>query len=107
MRLRKRDLTRRVNGDLAIQFGDERLTSYAGLEILMRYLRQVDVNGRLRDAFGSISFRGDYPELLSRVVYDLLGGDLLDTIHELHTLDHPGQEFIPIESFPSLLSAAA
>jgi hypothetical protein len=61
MRLRKRDLSRRVNGDLSIQFGDERLTSFAGLEILMRYLRQLDLNGRLRDAFGSISFRGDYP----------------------------------------------
>ncbi len=61
MRLRKRDLSRRVNGDLAIQFGDERLTSYAGLEILMRYMRQVDLNNRLRTAFGSISLRGDYP----------------------------------------------
>jgi hypothetical protein len=61
MRLRKRDLTRRVNGNLAIECGDEHLTSFAGLEILMRHLWQLDVNGRLRDAFGPASFRGDYP----------------------------------------------
>lgn len=61
MRLRKRDLTRRVNGDLAIQFGDERLTSFAGLEVLRQYLWRVDFNGQLRDAFGRVRFHGDYP----------------------------------------------
>ena len=59
MRLTKRDLSRRVNGDLAIQFGDERLTSYAGLEILIRYLRHLNLNGRLRAAFCAVSLRGD------------------------------------------------
>ena len=61
MRLRKRDLSRRVNGDLAIPFGDERLTSYTDLKLLMRHLRQVDLNSRLRTAFGSISLRWDFP----------------------------------------------
>ena len=46
-------------------------------------------------------------ELLSRVVCDLLGGDLLHTIHEPHTVDDLGQEFISAEFSPPLLRAAA
>ncbi|MCK4303253.1 MAG: hypothetical protein KAY24_03350 [Candidatus Eisenbacteria sp.] len=48
------------SGNLALCGGglvcDERPTCFAGLEILMRYLRQVDFNGLLRDAFRSVSW---------------------------------------------------
>jgi hypothetical protein len=61
MRQRKRSLTRRVNGNLRVEFGDERLTSYAGLEILGRFLRDMFFNSKLREAFRGIQLRGDYP----------------------------------------------
>jgi hypothetical protein len=63
MRRRKRSLTRRVNADLAIQFGDERLTSHAGLELLGQRLRAVEFQARARDAFRGVRFQGDYPGL--------------------------------------------
>ncbi len=49
----------------------------------------------------------DVEELWSRVVYEPSGGDLLDTIDELHTLNNFGKQFISIEFPPSLLSAPA
>jgi hypothetical protein len=61
MRRRKRDLVARVNGNLTIAFGNDRLTSYAGLELLGRYLRVSDFNRRVRRAFQGISLRGAYP----------------------------------------------
>jgi hypothetical protein len=103
MRLRKRDLNRRVNGNLAIQFGDERLTSFAGLEILMRYLRQVDLNGRLRDAFRLISFHGDYPWIaMIRLVLALIsiGGKRLR--HTQYLMRDPMmQRFTGLASIPT------
>ncbi len=103
MRLRKRDLSRRVNGDLAIQFGDERLTSFAGLEILMRYLRQVNLNGRLRNAFGSISLRGDYPWIaMIRLMVALIsiGGKRLR--HTQYLMRDPMmQRFSGLQSIPT------
>jgi hypothetical protein len=89
--LRKRDLSRCVNGDLAIQFSDERLTSFAGLEILMRHLRQLDLNGRLRDAFRFVSFHGDYPWIaMVRLVVALIvgGGDVRAEIP--HVISYQG-----------------
>ena len=38
MRLRKQDLTRRVNGEITVKFNESGLTSYAGFELLIRYL---------------------------------------------------------------------
>lgn len=61
MRRRKRILSRRVNGDLAIQFGDDQLTSHAGLELLSGQLRAIWFNDRLREAFRGLVLRGDYP----------------------------------------------
>lgn len=60
MRRGKRTLVRRVNGDLRLEFGDERLTSYSGLELVARYLRDLGFNDRLRKAFGAVAFSGDY-----------------------------------------------
>ena len=46
-------------------------------------------------------------ELLSRVVYDILGGDLLHTIDELHIHDNFGKQQISVEFPPPILSTAA
>ena len=48
MRLTIATLRLVVKGDLTIQFVPQTLTSYSGLELLGRYLRQIDLGGRLR-----------------------------------------------------------
>ena len=58
MRLTIATLRRVVKGDLTIQFVPQALTSYGGLELLGRYLRQIDLGARLRQAFGGL--RSDY-----------------------------------------------
>ena len=103
MRIRKRDLSRRVNGNLAVEFGDERLTSFAGLEILMRYLRQLDLNGRLRNAFRSVSFHSDYPWIaMIRLVVGLtsIGGKRLRHIQFLMQ-DPMMQRFTGLQILPT------
>ena len=60
MRQRKLDLQARVNGDLALDFSDVALTSYAGLELFARYLRRTRFNALAREAFRGTATRGDY-----------------------------------------------
>ena len=50
MRLRIRSLWQVVKGNLAIQFVPQRLTSYSGLELVRRYVRQLDLLPRLHRA---------------------------------------------------------
>jgi hypothetical protein len=58
MRLSVASLRRAVKGDLTIQFVPQALTSYGGLELLQRYLRQLDLVARLRQALAGV--RSDY-----------------------------------------------
>ena len=60
MRRRKADLRARVNGNLPLEFGDVGLTSYAGLELLGRYLRTRCFNQLVREAFGDLPGWGDF-----------------------------------------------
>ena len=60
MRRRKADLHARVNGNLPLEFGDVCLTSYAGLELLGRYLRTRRFNQLVREAFGDLPGWGDF-----------------------------------------------
>ncbi len=48
MRLRKADIQGRVNADLSFEFTENGLTSYAGLELLIRYFRRIGLNGLIR-----------------------------------------------------------
>ena len=55
MRFKKAENTARVNGNLSVEFAGSNLTSYAGLEILIRYLRLIGFNGLIRSCLpGSI-----------------------------------------------------
>ena len=73
MRRKKADLHARVNDNLKMEFTGEGLTSYAGLELLMRYLRNVDWNRQLRRHLGSVGFGGDFGVVsLCRVLLGLL-----------------------------------
>ena len=60
MRRRNTDLHARVNGNLALQFGEVNLTSYAGLELFQRYLRQRDLSGMIRRSFHGSGLGGDF-----------------------------------------------
>jgi hypothetical protein len=60
MRLGKRSLQARVNAEMEIEFGAQSLTSYSGLELLDRFLRTMDLDGRVRGMFGKLRFSGDY-----------------------------------------------
>jgi hypothetical protein len=48
MRLRKADIRQRVNGNLEFRFMSTGLTSYAGLELLRRYFRSLELVRQLR-----------------------------------------------------------
>lgn len=60
MRIRNTDLQARVKGDLALDFGEANLTSYAGLELFNRYLRSMRLNDRIRLAFRGMRLGGDF-----------------------------------------------
>jgi hypothetical protein len=48
MRLRVARLLRRIKGKLQVEFGHQESTSYSGLELLRRYLRQGALPSRMR-----------------------------------------------------------
>src|SRR6266481_6328790 len=75
MRLSVANLRRMVKRPLHVEFGPQQLTSYSGLELLRRYLRQCDLPSRLRAACASTG--GDYVggRRLEHLRY--LGGDPL------------------------------
>ncbi len=58
MRLSVASLRRMIKGKLQVEFVDQDLTSYSGLESLRRYLRQLDLPHRLRAACAGTG--GDY-----------------------------------------------
>ncbi len=58
MRLSVASLRRMIKGNLHVEFVRQDLTSYSGLELLRRYLRQLDVPRRLRAA--CVATGGDY-----------------------------------------------
>jgi len=60
MRRRKADLSRRVNGEIRVEFTESGLTSYAGLELLTRYFRFRRLNALIRRHLAGASLRGDY-----------------------------------------------
>lgn len=60
MRRRKTDLTARVNGNLRLEFADVTLTSYAGLELFARYLRQSQFSHLIRHACVDAPLGGDF-----------------------------------------------
>jgi hypothetical protein len=81
MRLTVSSLRRVFNRDLRIEFGSEKLTSYAGLEMIGRFLRRLEFARRVRRAFASEALGGDYgTRRLALVVIGLIlvGGRRLE-----------------------------
>ncbi len=48
VRLRRADLKRRINGELTLRYEAGGLTSFAGLELVGRFFRRLDLQGALR-----------------------------------------------------------
>jgi hypothetical protein len=66
-------LRARVNGDLPLEFADVTLTSYAGLELFGRYLRQTGFNAMVRHAWVGRTGWGDFGAVaMVRLVIALL-----------------------------------
>jgi Transposase DDE domain group 1 len=81
MRLTVSSLRRVFNRDLRIEFGSEKLTSYAGLEMIGRFLRRLEFARRVREAFASEALGGDYgtrPLVLLVIGLLLVGGRRLE-----------------------------
>ena len=88
MRRRNTDLHARVNGDLAFEFTETKLTSYAGLELFDRYLRRIGFSDLIRTAFGKARLGGDFGAIaMVRVLIGLLvvGGRRLEHLKYLAT----------------------
>jgi len=71
MRRRKADLSCRVNRELRVEFSESGLTSYAGLELLIRYFQRIDLNALLRQHLAGLA--GDFGvTAMVRVILGLL-----------------------------------
>jgi hypothetical protein len=60
MRLKKDVLRARVKGPIEIEFTEEPLSAYAGIELFARYLKTSGIAERLRVIFASREFDTDY-----------------------------------------------
>ncbi len=60
MRLKNHEIHARRNGDLRVEFSQQNLTSYSGLELFSRYFRLIGLNFRIRRAFRAHHLSGDY-----------------------------------------------
>lgn len=70
MRIGKRRFQARIKGDLRIEFGEEKLTSYAGLELVRRFLKRLGFFAELRRAAHATDVGGDFA--FSKVILTVL-----------------------------------
>lgn len=86
MRLRNSEIHDRINGNLAIEFSDQKLTSFSGLELFNRYFRAIDLRGQIRKAIRSTCPGGDYRVhelVLTFIALWLSGGNRLRHVRYL------------------------
>lgn len=103
MRRRKADLRGRVNGNLSIEFAGESLTSYAGLELLVQYLRRARLNALVRKHLAGVVPGKDFGVVaFCRVIVGLLivGGRRLRHIEFLRG-DPLFERFCGLRDLPS------
>jgi hypothetical protein len=60
VRLRNSEIHDRINGNLEIEFTDQKLTSFSGLELFNRYFRAIGLRNQIKKAFRGSSVGGDY-----------------------------------------------
>jgi hypothetical protein len=71
VRIGKRGFQARIKGDLRIEFADEKLTSFAGLELVRRFLRTLRVVWELRRSEQRLCIGGDLS--LTQTVLTVVG----------------------------------
>ena len=104
MRYRKASLGASVKNDLRVEFTETGLSSYAGLELLIRYFRSIRLNDRIRRHFQGVTVPGDYgTAAMIRVVLGLLivGGRRLRHLDFLRG-DVLFERFCGLAGLPSL-----
>ncbi len=76
VRIGKRGFQARIKGNLHVEFGEEKLTSFAGLELVRRFLRGLDFIAELRRSERRLAIGGDFSfsKLVLAVVAMLLTG---------------------------------
>lgn len=76
MRLRNSEIHDRINGNLQIEFTDQKLTSFSGLELFNRYFRATELRSKIKAAFRGKGLSGDYkvPELVFTFISLWLSG---------------------------------
>ena len=87
MRLRKSDLTQRVNADLTLRYEHSGLTSFAGLEFIRRYFCQIDLRTQIRRWLSTALPSSDFglPGMVSMMLILIItGGRRLRHIGHLH-----------------------
>ena len=90
MGLSKAGITARVNSDLRLRFEAKGLTSFAGLELIRRYFKSIDLTNRIRRHLGNAGLEGDYgvvPMVLLVLGLLICGGRRLQ--HLLYLKDDP------------------
>ena len=103
MRLRKHDIHQRINGNLKIEFAEQQISSYSGLELFKRYFRIIRLNHRIRRAFQGYGFKGDYSVgdcILVFITLWITGGNRLRHVRYLAE-DPLVQRLCGLESLPS------
>jgi hypothetical protein len=60
VRLRNHDFRVRGNSDLRVEFTEQRLSSYGGLELVRRYFQRIELGRRIGRAFRGVDLAGDY-----------------------------------------------
>lgn len=60
MRLRNHEIHDRINGNLEIEFTDDKLTSFSGLELFNRYFRAIGIRKTICSFFKTAGIDGDY-----------------------------------------------
>jgi hypothetical protein len=90
MRLRKAEISSRVNKSFRLRFQAKALTSFAGMEMIRRYFRSIGLVERLRRQLSAEDFRCDYgavPMVLLLLALIISGGRRLR--HLLYLKDDP------------------
>ena len=86
MRLRKDQIRARVNAPLTLEFTARGLTSFAGVELLIRFCRSIDLNQRLHQHLDRLCLKGDFGAtrmLRVLLLLVILGGSRLRHLENL------------------------
>ena len=108
MRLKKADISSRVNNNLGIKFIRQDLTSYSGLELVKRFFRIIKLNDSIKSRMKNIDFNGDYPFhkiILLLITMIILGVERVSNIEYIKD-DPLVKRLCELDSIPSRYSIA-